>query len=86
MKITFINGVPTQAPESDDEEVTYHTDISEGNDSDYDQGSVLNVTIFNSHLQITYLSSDVHSHKRRTIREELLSSTHSLKLETKIEK
>jgi len=46
----------------------------------------MNVTIFNSHLQITYLSSDVRSHKRRMIEEELLSSTHSLKLETKIEK
>jgi len=37
MKTTFINGVPTQAPESDNEEVTYHPDISEDDDSDYDQ-------------------------------------------------
>jgi len=37
MKITFINGVPTQAPESDDGEVTYHPDINENDDSDYDQ-------------------------------------------------
>jgi len=37
MKITFINGVPTQAPESDDEEITYHPDISEDDASDYDQ-------------------------------------------------
>jgi len=37
MKITFVNGVPTQAPESNDEEVTYHPDINEDNDSDYDQ-------------------------------------------------
>ena len=36
MKITFVNEVPTQAPESDDEEVTYHLDINE-DDSDYDQ-------------------------------------------------
>ena len=36
MKITFVNGVPTQAPESDDEEVTYHPDINE-DDFDYDQ-------------------------------------------------
>jgi len=35
MKITLVNGVPTQAPESDDEEVTYHPDINE-DDSDYD--------------------------------------------------
>ena len=37
MKITFINGVPTQTPESDDEEVTYHPDINKDDDSDYDQ-------------------------------------------------
>ena len=35
--ITFINGVPTQALESDDEEVTYHPDISEDGNFDYDQ-------------------------------------------------
>jgi len=37
MKITFVNGVPTQALESDDKEVTYHPDINEDDDSDYDQ-------------------------------------------------
>jgi len=37
MKITFINGVPIQASESDDDEVTYHLDINEDDDSDYDQ-------------------------------------------------
>ena len=37
MKITLINGVPTQTPESDDEEVTYYPDINEDDDSDYDQ-------------------------------------------------
>jgi len=37
MKITFINEVPTQTPESDDEEVTYHPDISKNDDSDLDQ-------------------------------------------------
>jgi len=37
MKITFINKVPTQAPEPDYEKVTYHLDIEEDNDSDYDQ-------------------------------------------------
>ena len=37
MKITFVNGVPTEAPESDDEEVTYHPNINEDDDSDYDQ-------------------------------------------------
>jgi len=37
MKITFVNGVPTQAPKSDDEEVTYQLDINEDDDSDYDQ-------------------------------------------------
>jgi len=36
MKLTFINGAPTQAPESDDEEVIYHPDINEDDDSDYD--------------------------------------------------
>jgi len=37
MKITFINGVTTQALESDDEKVTYHPDIDEDGDSNYDQ-------------------------------------------------
>jgi len=37
MKITFVNGVPTQASKSDDEEVTYHPEINEDDDSDYDQ-------------------------------------------------
>ena len=82
MKITFINGVLTQAPEPNDEEVTYYPNISEDN-FDYDQeGSDAEVTIFNSHLQITYLSS----RKRRMIGEELLSFTHSLRLVTRIEK
>jgi len=36
MKITFVNGVLTQAPEFDDVEVTYHPDIDEDDDSDYD--------------------------------------------------
>jgi len=36
MKITFVNEAPTQALESDDEEVTYHLDINE-DDSDYNQ-------------------------------------------------
>ena len=39
MKVTFVNGVPTQAPESADEEVTYHPEINEDDDSDYDQES-----------------------------------------------
>ena len=37
MKITCVNGVPTQAPESDDEKVTYHPDINKDDDSGYDQ-------------------------------------------------
>jgi len=37
MKIIFVNEVPTQAPESDDEEVTYHPNINEDDDFDYDQ-------------------------------------------------
>jgi len=37
MKITFVNKVPTQALESDDEKVTYHPDINEDDDSYYDQ-------------------------------------------------
>ena len=36
MKITFVNGVLTQAPEFDDVEVAYHPDIDEDDDSDYD--------------------------------------------------
>ena len=36
MKITFVNEVSTQAPESDDEKVTYHPDINE-DDFGYDQ-------------------------------------------------
>ena len=36
MKITFVNIVPTQASESNDEEVTYHPDIDEDDNSDYD--------------------------------------------------
>jgi len=76
MKITFVNGAATtQALEPDDEEVTYHED----DDSDY-------VQEVNSQFQITYLSFGVRFHKRRTIGEELLSSTHSLRLETRIEK
>jgi len=39
---------------------------------------MLNVTIFNSHLQIIYMSSDVHSHSsRRRMTGEELSSTHT---------
>ena len=87
MLITLTNRVPTQAPESDDEEDTYHPDISEDDDSIMTKKVlILNVNIFNSRLQITYLSSDMRSHKRRTIGEELLFYTHSLKLETKIGK
>jgi len=37
IRITFINGASTQALEFDDEEVTYHPDINEDDDSDYDQ-------------------------------------------------
>ena len=37
MKITFVNGVPIQAHEFDDEKVTYHPDIDEDDDFDYDQ-------------------------------------------------
>jgi len=37
MKITLVNWVPTQAPESDDEEVTCYPDIDEDENSDYDQ-------------------------------------------------
>jgi len=37
MKITFVNRVPIPAPESNDEEVTYHPDIDEDDDSDYNQ-------------------------------------------------
>ena len=37
MKIIFVNRVPTQALESDDEEVTYYLDINEDDDFDYDQ-------------------------------------------------
>jgi len=36
IKITFINRVPIQASESDDEEVTYHPYIDKNDDSDYD--------------------------------------------------
>jgi len=37
MKITFVNRVPSEAPEFDAEEVTYHTDINEDYDSYYVQ-------------------------------------------------
>ena len=44
---------------------------------------VLSVIVLNLYLQITYLLLDVHSHNttRRTVREELLSSIHLLRLE-----
>jgi len=37
MKTTFVDGALTEAPESNDEEVTYHLDINENDDFDYDQ-------------------------------------------------
>ena len=82
MKIIFVNGAPIQAPESHITQTEMKTTIPIMSR----KVLMVNITIFNSHLQITYLSSSMSSHKRRTIGEELLSFTHSLRLEIRIEK
>ena len=87
IKITFVHGAPIQAPESDEEEVTYHSTINEDDDSDYDQeDSDAECNYIQLTPQITYLSFSVCSHKRRIIGEELISFKYSLRLERRIRK
>jgi len=78
-KITFVDGVSIEAPDSDSENLHITRILTKATILIMTKKVLmLNAIVFDPHLQITYLSSGVHSHntKRRTIGEELLSSTH----------
>jgi len=86
MKVTFVNGVPTQAPESDDEKVTYHPKINEDDDFDYDQESSDAECNYIHLILSNYVSVVRCAFSQENNWEELLSFTHLLRLETRIGK
>jgi len=84
IKITFVDGGFIEAPDSDSEDFTYHPNLdeSDGSSSDFEFNC-----IWPAPSNYIYLSSGVHSHniKRRTIGEELISFTYSLRLGEELE-